>query len=213
MIKGIIAGIMFMVAIGLVFGIVRPTYNETLAISEQSAQYAEGLSKAREVAQLRTALIQKYNILPQENVARLHKLLPDHVDNVRLILDIDGIAKRNNLTIGSVSARKETEKNDTQRGSIGIQSAEQEQQRYKSVVLEFSVVSTYAEFVNFMRELEQSLRIVDLVDLSMGPAEKNTILSTPVELQGLAQTSNSLSQSSVNPLYKFTVAIRTYWLP
>jgi Tfp pilus assembly protein PilO len=213
MIKGIIAGIMFMVAIGLVFGIVRPTYNETLAISEQSAQYAEGLSKAREVAQLRTALIQKYNILPQENVARLHKLLPDHVDNVRLILDIDGIAKRNNLTIGSVSARKETEKSDAQRGSIGIQSAEQEQQRYKSVVLEFSVVSTYAEFVNFMRELEQSLRIVDLVDLSMGPAEKNTILSTPVELQGLAQTSNALSQSSVNPLYKFTVAIRTYWLP
>lgn len=213
MIKTLIAIGSIVGALTLVFVYVVPTYDTVQALQRESAQYGEALSRAREVDELKRGLIAKYNLFNPQNVDRLKKFLPDHVDNVHLVLDIDGIAGRHGLRIGNVVARKEGEKKSRAKNddSIGIDAAVVEGQRYKSLILEFGVTATYADFVSFVRDLEQSLRVVDVVSLSMDPVQSASPLSTPVELRGLSNSSTPAPQ--VNPTYRFTVAIRTYWLP
>ncbi len=219
MTKLIIAIAMILVSAGLIFGYVRPTYNAALQKKAEVDTYAEGLAKAKEVQALGNALSQKFNTLTGTNTERLEKLLPDHVDNVHLVLDFDALASKHGLRIGNVQVRRdEADKNKGKiAGTIEL-AAEQQQQRYKSLVLEFSVVSSYPDFVSFMRDLEQSLRIVDLVSLNMTEGAKPTTIggnaNIPQELKNL-DGKNIVAPIAENgdPIYRFTVAIRTYWLP
>lgn len=214
MIKTLIAIGSIVGALTLTFVYVVPTYDAVQAIQKEAEQYGEALSRAREVDELKRGLIAKYNLFSPQNIERLKKFLPDHVDNVHLVLDIDGIAARHGLRIGNVVARKEGEKKGAKSGnddSIGIDAAVVEGQRYKSLILEFGVTATYADFVSFVRDLEQSLRVVDVVSLSMEPVQTASPLSTPAELRGLSNSSTPAPQ--INPTYRFTIAIRTYWLP
>ncbi len=209
---------MILVSGGLIFGYVTPTYNATLSKKKEVDKYAEGLAKAKEVQALGNALSQKYNTLTGTNTERLEKFLPDFVDNVHLVLDFDALATKHGLRIGNVQVRRDgDEKGKTQvAGSIEAASALQNQ-RYKSLVLEFGVASTYDDFVSFMRDLEQSLRVVDLVSLSMSETAKQAPAggAIPQELVGLQgqSISTSGSRDTTDPIYRFTVAIRTYWLP
>lgn len=213
MIKTILSIILFILAGGLLFAYASPTYSKTQEVLAEVAQYNEANDKVREVQELRNALTAKYQQLSPQNIARLQSLLPDHVDNVKLVLDIDGIAARRGIRIGNVVARREEDKkgggNDTP--SLGIESATLDAQKYRSLVLEFNVIAPYNDFILFMRDLEQSLRIVDLVSLKMSPAAERTPGSNlPAELRGLAA-------SSVTPggpaEYTYSVSIKTYWLP
>ena len=61
------------------------------------------------------------------------------------------------------------------------------------MTLQFSTQTTYANFVAFVKELEASLRIVDITSLTIQPAA-NAPLNAP------------------EPLYRFTIAVKTYWL-
>ena len=75
-------------------------------------------------------------------------------------------------------------------GSIGaIRSSRQE---YDSLTTKFTTQGDYKSFLQFMLDLEQSLRIVDLVSLRLAPA--------------------STASKGGEPVYSFDVTVRTYWL-
>jgi Tfp pilus assembly protein PilO len=216
MIKTILSIILFVVSGGLIFAYASPAYTKTQATLAEAAQYTEANSKVREVEELRAALSAKYNQLSPQNLARLQSFLPDHVDNVKLVLDMDGIAARRGIRIGNVSARKEEDvKAGTQTSSpapsLALTSAALDVQKYKALVLDFTVVASYNDFILFMRDLEQSLRVVDLVTLKMSAsAPQNGISNIPVELRGIAGA--QLAKPAVDE-YQYTVSIKTYWLP
>ncbi len=151
-------------------------------------------------------------------------MLPDHIDNIHLVLDLDGMATSRGLSLSTVSVQREGgATKDKKDQGIALAGAVQEQRRYQSVVLEFSVVATYPDMIAFMRDIERSLRLVDLVKLKIGTAQTQQqqieFSQIPNELarfgaqgrpngQGLLQTGDGFE-----PTYTFTVNIRTYWLP
>jgi Tfp pilus assembly protein PilO len=193
---------------------IMPTYDHITATNVQVSDYTQALAKAREVDELKRALIAKYNQFNPKNIDRLKKFLPDHVDNVRLVLDLDGIASRHGLRIGNVAARKEGDKVGTKTAddTIGIDTAVTDARSYKSLILEFTVTASYQDYIAFIRDIEQSLRLVDMVGLTMEATESASPLTTPLELRALGGTSPDPSQN-INPVYRFTTDIRTYWLP
>ena len=193
------------VAIALIFGFVVPTFDDAEAIKANTLQYDKALSKAKEIQELKRSLLSRYNLFAGENLGKLEKLLPNNVDNVRLVLDMDGMASGRGIRISSVKVQKDADKNtDIQTGSaVGFNSAASASQPYQTLVLEFTAIATYEEFKLFLQDLEHSLRIVDLVDLDVSPAQrpKSTIGNKVLE------TEEDLPQ-----IYKFKVGIRTYWL-
>jgi len=145
-------------ALGLFILYTNPTYQATKGISSEVASYDEALNKSQELKSVRDKLISKRNTFAPEDVAKLTKILPDNVDNIRFIIDINNIASRHNLSLknvqlGSVSDSK-TARNALSGGASG--------DAVGSATVGFSVSASYDNMLAFLADLEHSLRIIDV---------------------------------------------------
>lgn len=194
MTRFIIAILGFVIA-GAVFMLyTKPAYDSVRSVQVQIQQYDQALERANELQALKQSLLSRFNAFNPDDIDRLRKLLPDHVDNVRLILDFDNLANKHGLAIQNVvvgrgdldkSASEKIAANDV----IGGNNA-----RYDSLTLKFSTQGTYTGFVTFIEDVQASLRVVDLVALTLSAASDNK------------------SDVAQEPVYRFDVTIRTYWL-
>ena len=66
------------------------------------ASYDEALDNSKALEAERDKLTQKYNSFNPEDLSRLQKLLPDNVDNIRLILEIEKIASPYGMALKDV---------------------------------------------------------------------------------------------------------------
>ncbi len=148
-----------LIAGGIFFWYVNPTYMGLKSVLAQEAQYDAALSRSRELQDVRDQLLSRYNTFSQTDLNRLQKLVPDHVDNVRLILDFDSMATRYGMRVRNVAI--ESEKDRATRGQIGPG-----EKAYESVILSFNVSGSYDTFRQYLADLERSLRLVDVVGLS-----------------------------------------------
>jgi hypothetical protein len=164
--KFIAPAVALLIAIGAFFGYVDPTYDKIKNLSEEIDAYDEALGKSRELAEVRDDLLLTYNSFEEGDVSRLRKLIPDNVDNVRLIMDIDSIASRYGMTLRGVSVAGGP---DNQSQSEGIQS----DAGIQSINLTFTVSSSYENYVRFLEDLERSLRLIDVVSVSFNASEVN----------------------------------------
>src|SRR4051812_10680051 len=133
----IIAGAIF-------FAYTQPTYDQSKTIQLQITSYDQALQKAAELQTLKAQLLARYNAFNPTDIDRLQKLLPDHVDNIRLILDMDNIAAHDGMTLSNVdiggndSAAAGTSNAPTVIGSLGASA-----QKYESLSIAFSTSGTY----------------------------------------------------------------------
>jgi Tfp pilus assembly protein PilO len=178
-----------MVALGIFFFYTKPVYDGAQMQREEIAKYDAALSKAQELQQLKDTLLQRYNEFSPEDRDKLQKLLPDHVDNVRLILDLDNIASRRGMALQNVvvSTPGSGQTTQTAVGTIGSS-----RQKYETLTTRFSTQGTYSQFQQLISDLEASLRIMDMVNLKV--------------------TSNPDSARLSEPFYSYEVTLRTYWL-
>jgi len=192
MTKIIISIMAFVVAAALFLGYTRPAYEKVQSVKGDIGQFDEALQKSRELQELKQGLLSRYNTFSEADLLRLRKLLPDHVDNVRLVLDLDNLAGRYKMAVQNVliSRGAPEEQAATVLGSLGTQS-----EVFDNLTMQFATVGTYSNFVSFLEDLESSLRIVDLVSLTI---EQTSISNEGDELE--------------EPIYEYNVAIRTYWL-
>lgn len=194
MTKLLISLLMFLIAGGLFFGFTQPQYSATDGLKAQATQLDQILAEATEFQRLKSALISRYNALSPDQLTRLGKLLPDHVDNVRLILDVDSLASRNGLTLENVIINTTADTATSQDTSGALGGISEQRTPYGSLTLQFNTNGSYAQFQTFIQSLEQSLRLVDIVDL------------------GVRAGSGSGDTGETNSSYAYTVKIRTYWL-
>jgi Tfp pilus assembly protein PilO len=190
MTRTIIAGILFICAGAIFFMFTKTTYDAMQPMKADIAQYDAALNKVNELKRLEQTLLTRYNSFDPNALDRLQKLLPDHVDNVRLILDIDHLAGQHGLALQNVVVSTPTATNTAADGEQ-IAGSPSSTQKYDSLTLQFSTVASYSEFIKFLMDLEQSLRIVDLVSLHLAPS------GTPVK---------------GDQMYTIDVTMRTYWL-
>jgi Tfp pilus assembly protein PilO len=174
-------------AIALFFFYTKPAYDGLQAEREKIVQYDLGLDKAAELQGRKQALLSRYNAFNPNDVERLHKLLPDHVDNVRLVLDLDTLASSRGLALQNVVINAATGL-DTEDAVAAIGPTDV---THGSLTLTFATTGTYERFVDFLADLERSLRIVDVISLKM---------------------SNASQGSGGEPIYRFDITLRTYWL-
>lgn len=191
MTRFIVGFIAIIVAGTILFGYTLPTYDHIQSLRAQNAQYDQALGNAKKLQTLKQTLLSKYNTFGGDQLERLNKLLPDHVDNVRLVLDLDSIASAygiavQNVVISRAEATPDSALGTPVLGQLGVQA-----EPYDSMTLQFSTQTTYPNFVAFMKDLEASLRIVDVTSL------------------GMQEATGALGSE---PLYRFSVGLKTYWL-
>ena len=209
--RPVIAIVGVILAGGIFFWYTKPAYDKVQGTRDTIAQYDAALNKATELQQLKQTLLMRFNAFSPADLDRLQKLLPDHVDNVRLILDLDNLAERHGLALQNVdvsSSQKQTAKGAPVIGTVGGSN-----QKYDSLTLTFGTAATYSEFVLFLTDLEASLRIVDLVSLSITPSGNTAFLTSSATNPFLTSGAKATTPAkSTEPLYVFNISLRTYWL-
>lgn len=176
--RNIIALILLIGAIGLFFGYTNKKYQEVKVARVEVEEYQKALDQSKDILAKRGDLQKKYNNFKEADRNSLERLLPDYIDNVKLVLDMNSIAKRYGMSLKGI--KMDEEKSDK---IAGLSSAKKD---YGSLEVSFTVTSSYDNFLRFLRDLERSLRIVDVTALSF--------------------------RSSDIGLYDFGITLKTYWL-
>lgn len=177
--------ILFIASVGIFFGFIQPQYEKTKETRTEAVRYENAVNKSNELRGVRDELMTKKNGISVDNLARIQKMIPDTVDNIRLILDMDEIAGKYGLSIKNIKVSSAPRAEER---AIGPDNSP-----YGEALISFSVSSSYSNFKNFLKDLEQSLRLVDITALSLkaGGGEK-------------------VGTGSDN--YSFDISLKTYWL-
>ena len=149
--------ILVAVAIGLFMLYTNPTYQTIKELQVQNNSYDAALTKAQELHTVRDQLLSKRNSFSTGDIDKLKHILPDNVDNIRLIIDINNIASRHNLALTNVDLGDMSKQRTVQAGTEGAANP------VGSVVIGFAVsTGNYDDFLAFLQDLEHSLRLVDV---------------------------------------------------
>ena len=197
-------------------GSMDPAGKSIKELQSEEKDYLDALSKTREIELVRDGLLVKFNALDEGDKERILKLLPDHIDSVRLIIDINNIAARYGMSLSSIilsapgvpsvpAAKKSSAQGNLSQESSGndagaVSGIGPDSRLYDSVKLGFNVFGPYENFLLFLTELEESLRVVDIISLSFGNNKESALVP-----ETKSQTGNSKS-------FTYSMTIRTYYL-
>ena len=170
--SNLISILLLVASLGIYFGYSSPTYGgATLStdlggksiaeLKEERARYLDALEKTREIEEVRIGLLDKYNRIPDTSKEDLLKLLPDHIDSVRLIIDIANIASQYDMTLKNIGLINPDSEQETTSDTFGPQEG-----HTKPVGLKFNVAGSYDNLRAFIRDLEISLRLLDVSSLA-----------------------------------------------
>lgn len=152
-----------------------PMLSEITDLGEKKASLNSSLEETKNLYDIMGQKEQAFNNFSSEEIATINKALPDSIDNVRLIIDIDDIASKYRLNIRNIDLR-------TERPSGSQESAK----NYGTATLKFSFTTTYDRFRAFMKDLEDSLRLVDISSVSFSSSDRD--------------------------LTDYSIELKTYWL-
>ncbi|HEX2792472.1 MAG TPA: hypothetical protein VHO23_02035 [Candidatus Paceibacterota bacterium] len=153
-----------LVALGLFFGYIDPTYKGSIeTLRTEIRSYDDALDAADRFKEKEAQLTIARNAIPPESLARLEAFLPNGVDNVQLILDLDALAARTGMQLSDFDTAAVEDGSSPADGSIILA----EEEPIDSVELTMKGVGTYAAMRAFLTATEESLRPLDLMELSV----------------------------------------------
>jgi hypothetical protein len=159
--------------------------------------YTSAIDNAQKLISMRDQVLKSYNNISADDRDRIDKMIPNTVDNIRLIIDLSGVANKHNLPLkniaaendadsGSPSALSPAPSSSSSGGSIGGSALSINTPSLGTVTVSFSVSAPYQQFISFMQDLEASLRVMDMTHLTVSANDTGT--------------------------YDFSVQLTTYWL-
>jgi hypothetical protein len=134
----------------------------------------EALSNAEKLKTKISSLEEAQKNISAEDLAKLDKFIPNQIDNINLIIDINNIAARQNMTIKNVKVR-----NDLEGGAVGVPNegvstevAGASRDSIADTYVSFSVSGSYNSLLSFLDDLANSLRVADVTSLAFSVDDK-----------------------------------------
>jgi Tfp pilus assembly protein PilO len=143
----------------LFFWVANPMYTEVQSLLDEKSQLSSILDNTKKLRSLRDAMLKTYQGISADDLERLEKLLPNSVDNIRLVIDIDSIASQYGLSIKRIVFSDPSSAQNSSGDKTSISSKDKD---LGSLILSFTVTSNYDNFVSFISNLEDSLRLMDI---------------------------------------------------
>ena len=181
MFKALTPVIALIIAVALFFTYVRPTLDDIKLVQDETHEYTEALDKAGQLRARIDELRQERNSISVSNLERLEALLPDSVDEVRLLIDLDALAEAHDLSFNSITVATDESGSRTEERTPpvaptngdpnteidGVPSAavSNVSDFFTSLDISFTVTGEYNDFKGFLEDLEQTLVLMEIVEL------------------------------------------------
>lgn len=172
--------ILILLSLGIFYTFTSPQYGAAKQLSLQAAEYNNVLDNVSRIQEARANLTSSFEAIPAAEKERLAKALPDNADAVGLARDLDTIASQYGIAIKSLTVETLPDPNSANIVLPDHAAA------YEKATVSFSFISNYANFLKFLKDIEKSLRIMDVKSI--------------------------MFQVGLNGLYEHQIVIETYWL-
>lgn len=176
--------IALIIAAVIFFAYIQPRFAGPIEeLQAQIAGYDAALAAAEEFTEREAELINERNAIAPEELERLSKFLPDGVDNVQLILDLDALAARSGMTLSGfdVASMPGAEGESSNTGPLI-----EENGPVESIDVTVEAAGSYGALQTFLAGVENSLRLVDVVEVGI--------------------------ETSATGIYKYELTFRVYWM-
>lgn len=177
--------IALVIAIGIFFGYVNPTWVGSIATAKAAiASDDQALAAANAYSVQQNQLVQERAAIDPANLTRLSTFLPGSVDDVGFILDLNALAARSGISLSNINVVT----NGTSAGSgnssaTGLSTATNP---VGSIDLSLSAVGTYAALQAFLSGVEESERLIDVRNITISGSDTG--------------------------VYNYEITMRIYWL-
>jgi hypothetical protein len=179
----IIPSLALVVAAAVFFLYVGPTWRGPIAVAKATIASDEAaLVAAKEYSDQQNQLAAARDAIDPANLTALATFLPDSVDNVRLILDLNALAARSQFSLSSINVAHDAGSVPSTSGTLPSSGSGV----VGSVDLSLSGVGTFNALQDFLSGVEKSARLLDVRDLTVRTAETG--------------------------IYSYTMVLRLYWL-
>ncbi|HEY4505360.1 MAG TPA: hypothetical protein VJG67_01595 [Candidatus Paceibacterota bacterium] len=173
--KLISQSIVIIICVVIYFFYISPTVSEVKVLSIQKSDYKNVINKAKELTTKRDVAFTSYNDIPQSDIDRLNKIIPETFDPIRFANDVSAMATGYGLTIKDFKV--DEAKTDTRDVIVN----QPQNQKYRTSVVAFGLTGSYPQFLKFLSTIESSLRLVDVIGLSMKSVGGNKGGDIPVQ--------------------------------
>jgi Tfp pilus assembly protein PilO len=184
--RNISAIILTILAIGLYFTVTKGVIADANIVRASNDEYKTAIENSKTLLQVRDQVLADYNRLSIEDRAKLDKIVPKSVDNIRLIIDLNNVALRYGFSLKGIAVNTGSSANTNQAGQGDVTQSAISTPTLSKVSVSFGLSAPYQQFISFLQELEASLRILDLNSLSV--------------------------TASDNGIYEWKLDLSTYWL-
>lgn len=157
--KFIIPILLIAAAVGIFFGYTDGIYRAALVKQSKLNQIEQAKKNAYALNEQRQKLTEMRKKISDFDVNKITKMLPDSVENVGLIIEINNVSKKNGM--GDI---KNPQINQGSSASGVVKGADSS--KYGSITMSFNVTGTYDQFLTFLQDLETYVRLVDITGLS-----------------------------------------------
>jgi Tfp pilus assembly protein PilO len=183
MIRTLIPIAIFIAAIFVFVTHIQPMFAEIRSLQDEEVLLNEALENSKKLEASWNELTSQYQGYSEEDIERLSTFLPDNIDNVKLIIEIEDLASLHNLQLESANSLNTAEASEGEKFGV--------------INLEIELSGKYEDFVLFLEHVEKSLRLIDIqsIDFEAATIEED---ATPEEMG--------------SPEYNYQVSLNTYWL-
>lgn len=173
------------ISILLVLFYVQPRYVEVQAVQKEINEYTTAIEKYTEFKnklQEKLALIQARSI--EEN-NRLASIAPTNLNKTRLLVNLESMAKSQNMLFGNVTLKEQEGVLDSGSGNTG-----EPQDELVNVDVTFSVIGTYEQFKSLLRMIEQSLLLLEVTEIGFTSVKEGSFLQFQITVRAYSIPSN-----------------------
>jgi Tfp pilus assembly protein PilO len=188
--------LLIVASIGIFVALVVPRYQIVQATRADVAAYTADLATATQLQQSRQSLIAQYNTIQKSDLDNIQTLLPDSVDNIRLIIQMNALATKDGLSsLRSVDYNAD-DVSAADSSSTAATSATDPTANlpYGQFVMSFQTSGQYSNFLSFLSDLQQNLRLIDVT---------NIVFTEATDANGNQTVASGLT---------YKVTLTTYWL-
>ena len=180
---GACAGIFFVPKFGI-----SAKYDDIKVRKAEIKEYDNANKSARDLVAKRDDLNNRFNAFTPQEQSRLITFLPDNIDPIRYILEMEGIGKKLGMPIkgaGYTSAKI---------GGTPVLTAGASDVKYGVFNFTFTSEGSYSDLQRMLTEFDRSLRLIDIESIGITPAG-----------------GNGLDYKALDH-YNFQIVLKTYWL-
>lgn len=139
------------------FAYVSPTYNGSIKdLRGRIEKQESALDAAKSFEERQNQLSAEMAAIPPTNLERLETLLPDSVDNIKVIVDLTALTSKTGVQLASIDAPPPVKSVTPGDGEI-----------LGKLPLKLSVVGSYDAFQTFLGSIEHASRLLDVSSISV----------------------------------------------